>query len=108
METNETDFNKNSPGFKALIKLLAGIPANSEDHAPANDAASRLVPLIFGDKWQRPSEHQKELLINASAERLWFNYNALRTSGEDDADEAARKVLESEISFLASNLRYSR
>lgn len=108
METNGRKYENNVPGIEELIKLLSGIGLNDPDRKPAHDVAVRLLPHALGDKWNDLSGRQKELLIDASTERLWFACDTLRSSMGKNAEEAAREAIQREVSFLTANVRYSQ
>ncbi len=107
MDMNEIKPDNDQPAMEELARLLSVSEAFGGGGTTANDVAGRLVPYAFGDEWQRLSEQQQELMIDASAQRLVFACNTWRTSGERP-EEAARQAVESEMTFLTSNLRYAR
>ena len=108
MGNNGRDYYSSISGLEEMVKLMSETAEDEQDRKPAREIAARLLPHVLGDKWNDLSGRQRELLIDASAERLWFNFNTLRTSMEKNAEDAARQSIESEIAFLEANVRLSR
>ena len=108
MGTNEMEYEENAPGLEDQIKVLAGIDINEPDTKPVNGISLHLLSYLFGIQWQHLTGQQRQLMIDASTERLLYNYRTLQTLAGEKTEKAARQSIESELSFLINNIRYSR
>lgn len=88
------------PSFDDLVFLLAGIHVTDRKRDRAVAVAGHLVASTLEEHWHKLPKRQRDILIRASANRLWDDYMAKRKLEELKPEEAAQDAILDEQTIL--------
>ena len=88
------------PSLEDLITHLAGIHKTDRVRGRAYNVAGHLVASTLKERWHGLPEHQRQMLIRDSGNRLWDGYMQQRRNEYTKPKEAARDAILEEQAFL--------
>jgi hypothetical protein len=83
-----------------LVILLAGVHVTDRNRRRAYAVAGHLIKAVLKERWHRLSEHQRQILIKESGNRLWNGYMEKRRNEVIKPKEAAQDAIFDETSVL--------
>jgi hypothetical protein len=88
------------PNLEDLVTLLADIHITDRDRRRAYTVAGHLVASALKERWHGTSDHQRQIYIRDSGDRLWNSYGEKRRNENIKPKEAARDAIYDEMTVL--------